>query len=202
MSIEARDDHDRHRETGTGRVRRLDPRDAFVSRPPVNGHIVVRHAIAARRTLRERGAIAHELRGVRFAPLPSTMLKATLAAAAAAAVLLSAAPGFAHHSANAEFDTQKEMTITGVLTKLDVVNPHSWWYIEVKGPDGKVQSWRLESNSPAGLIRLGVKVKTDVKVGNTYSFRISPAWKDPDEGKLGWMRAFTINGKEYVLTEL
>jgi len=42
----------------------------------------------------------------------------------------------------------------------------------------------------------------DVKVGETYSFRISPAWKDPAGEKLGWMRAFTINGKEYVLTEL
>ncbi|HXD17931.1 MAG TPA: DUF6152 family protein [Vicinamibacterales bacterium] len=125
-----------------------------------------------------------------------------LASLTAAAALLAATPSSAHHSANAEFDTQKEMTITGTLTKLEVVNPHSWWHLEVKGADGKVTTWRLESNSPAGLIRLGVKVKTDVKVGDTYSFRISPAWKDPDGEKLGWMRAFTINGKEYVLTEL
>lgn len=120
----------------------------------------------------------------------------------AAAALLAAVPAGAHHSANAEFDTQKELTITGVLTKLENVNPHSWWYLNVKEPDGKVTTWRLESNSPAGLIRLGVKVKTEVKVGDTYSFRISPAWKDPDGEKLGWMRAFTMNGKEYVLTEL
>lgn len=118
------------------------------------------------------------------------------------AALLATVPAFAHHSANAEFDTQKELTITGVLTKLENVNPHSWWHIDVKGPDGKVTPWRLESNSPAGLIRLGVKVKTEVKVGQTYSFRISPAWKDPAGEKLGWMRAFTMNGKEYVLTEL
>jgi uncharacterized protein DUF6152 len=128
--------------------------------------------------------------------------KTLLACCAAAAALFAAAPARAHHSANAEFDTQKVMVITGVLTKLESVSPHSWWYIEVKGPDGKVTPWRLESNSPQGLIRLGVKVKTDVKVGETYSFRISPAWKDSDSGKLGWMRAFTINGKEYVLTEL
>ena len=130
------------------------------------------------------------------------LTRTVLASLAAAAALLVATPAVAHHSANAEFDTQKEMVITGVLTKLEVVNPHSWWHLEVKGPDGKVQTWRLESNSPAGLIRLGVKVKTDVKVGGTYSFRISPAWKDPEGEKLGWMRAFTINGKEYVLTEL
>jgi len=40
------------------------------------------------------------------------------------------------------------------------------------------------------------------KILATSSFRISPAWKDPAGEKLGWMRAFTINGKEYVLTEL
>jgi hypothetical protein len=129
-------------------------------------------------------------------------VKTLLASAALAAALLTATPAVAHHSANAEFDTQKVMVITGVLTNLEVVSPHSWWHLEVKGPDGNVTTWRLESNSPAGLIRLGVKVKTDVKVGETYSFRISPAWKDPSGEKLGWMRAFTINGKEYVLTEL
>ena len=135
--------------------------------------------------------------------LRATMLtRISFASLAAAVTLLAATPSIAHHSANAEFDTQKEMTITGVLIKLEVVNPHSWWHLEVKGADGKVTVWRLESNSPAGLIRLGVKVKTEVKVGGTYSFRISPAWKDPEGEKLGWMRAFTINGKEYVLTEL
>jgi hypothetical protein len=132
-----------------------------------------------------------------------TMIRPTLLASLAlAASMFAAAPARAHHSANAEFDTQTVMVITGVLTKLESVSPHSWWYLEVKGPDGKVTPWKLESNSPQGLIRLGVKVKTDVKVGETYTFRISPAWKDPEGSKLGWMRAFTINGKEYVLTEL
>ena len=131
------------------------------------------------------------------------MIRTTLPASLAiAATMLITAPARAHHSANAEFDTQTVMVITGTLTKLESVSPHSWWYLDVKGPDGKVTPWKLESNSPQGLIRLGVKVKTDIKVGETYSFRISPAWKDPDGSKLGWMRAFTINGKEYVLTEL
>ena len=47
------------------------------------------------------------------------------------AALGAATPVLAHHSANAEFDTQKQMTITGVLTKLEVVNPHSWCQIDV-----------------------------------------------------------------------
>ena len=59
--------------------------------------------------------------------------KIVIAAAAALALLMIGAPARAHHSANAEFDTQKEFTITGTLTKLENVNPHSWWYVDVRG---------------------------------------------------------------------
>ena len=130
------------------------------------------------------------------------MIKTFLVASATVLALLPGAPAIAHHSANAEFDTTQQLTITGVLTKVENVNPHSWWYVDVKGADGKVTSWKLESNSPSGLIRLGLKVKSEVKAGDTVSFRISPAWKDPEGGRLGWVRSVTVNGKEYVLTEL
>ena len=130
------------------------------------------------------------------------MIKRLLLASATVLALLAGTPVIAHHSANAEFDTTQQLTITGVLTKVENVNPHSWWYVDVKGPDGKVTPWKLESNSPSGLIRLGLKVKSEVKAGDTVSFRISPAWKDPEGGKLGWVRSVTVNGKEYVLTEL
>ena len=125
-----------------------------------------------------------------------------IASAAALALLVIGAPAMAHHSANAEFETTKEFTITGTLTKVENVNPHSWWYVDVKGADGKVTSWKLESLSPSGLIRQGLKVKTDLKIGDTYSYRISPAWKDPEGIKLGFMRSITVNGKEFVVVEL
>jgi hypothetical protein len=130
------------------------------------------------------------------------MIRRLLLVPTAVLAFLAGTPAIAHHSANAEFDTSQQMTITGTLTKLESVNPHSWWYVDVKEPDGKVSPWRLESNSPSGLIRLGLKVKSDVKVGDTMSFRISPAWKNPADAKMGWMRSVTVNGKEYVLTEL
>jgi hypothetical protein len=131
------------------------------------------------------------------------MFKRILLASAALAAFFAATPAMAHHSANAEFDTQKEFSISGVLTKVENVNPHSWWYVDVKGADGKVTSWKLESLSPSGLIRQGLKVKTDIKIGDTYSFRISPAWKDTEPAwKLGFMKAITFNGKEYVVVEL
>jgi hypothetical protein len=128
--------------------------------------------------------------------------KVVIASAAVLALLTIGAPAMAHHSANAEFDTTKEMILTGVLTKVENVNPHSWWYVDVKGPDGKVTSWKLESLSPSGLIRQGLKVKSDLKIGDVYSYRISPAWKDPEGAKLGFMRSITVSGKEFVVVEL
>jgi hypothetical protein len=131
------------------------------------------------------------------------MKQLVIASATALALLMIGSPARAHHSANAEFDTQKQFTITGVLTKVENVNPHSWWHVDVKGPDGKVQSWILESLAPRGLIMKGLKVKTDLHMGDTYSFRISPALKEPDANtKLGFMRSITVNGKEYVVIEL
>jgi hypothetical protein len=130
------------------------------------------------------------------------MIKKALLASAAVAAFLAATPALAHHSANAQFDTKQDITLVGVVTKVENINPHSWWYVDVKGADGKVTSWKLESLSPNGLIRQGLKVKSDIKLGETYQFRIAPAWKDPEGVKLGFMKAITVNGKEYVVVEL
>ena len=130
------------------------------------------------------------------------MIKKTSLASAAVAAILATTPALAHHSANAQFDTKQDVTLVGVVTKVENINPHSWWYVDVKGPDGKVTSWKLESLSPNGLIRQGLKVKSDIKLGDTYQFRIAPAWKDPEGVKLGFMKAITVNGKEYVVVEL
>jgi len=118
------------------------------------------------------------------------------------AVLASGAPALAHHSANAEFDTQKVVTITGVLTKFENVNPHGWWSVDVKEADGKVTSWRLETPGVGGLINQGLKVKTELKVGETYTIKISPGWKDPDGMKIGIVRTITVGGKEYRLFDI
>jgi len=130
------------------------------------------------------------------------MITKSLFASATIAMLLAGSSALAHHSANAQFDTKQDLTITGIVTKVENINPHSWWHVDVKGPDGKVTSWKLESLSPNGLIRQGLKVKSDIKIGESYTFRISPAWKDPEGSKLGFMKAITVNGKEYVVIEL
>src|SRR5947207_3423983 len=82
---------------------------------------------------------------------------------ASIAALVGGAPVMAHHSANAEFDTQKVITISGVLAKVENVNPHGWWTVDVKDADGKFTTWRLETPGLGGLINQGLKVKTDLK---------------------------------------
>src|ERR1700740_1449626 len=75
--------------------------------------------------------------------------------AVGAGFLLAAMPGWAHHAFAAEFDQNKALKLKGTVTKWEVVNPHSWIHIDVKGDDGKVTPWLIEGGSPNNLYRLG-----------------------------------------------
>jgi hypothetical protein len=94
--------------------------------------------------------------------MKATKLK--LAAIATIVALLGAVPVWAHHAFAAEFDVNKPVTLKGTMMKWDMVNPHSWFHIDVKGTDGKVVTWMVEGGSPNTLIRLGV-TKYTVKPG-------------------------------------
>src|SRR6202158_5063693 len=65
----------------------------------------------------------------------------------------------AHHSFAAEFDTAKPVKMTGVVTKVEWQNPHIWFYVDVKGADGKVTNWGFSGGAPGQLMRRGIAKK-------------------------------------------
>ena len=71
------------------------------------------------------------------------------------AFLLTAAPARAHHAFAAEFDSTKPLALKGTVTQWELINPHSWIHLDVKGEDGKVTSWAVETAPPNNLYRLG-----------------------------------------------
>ena len=83
------------------------------------------------------------------------MRKLLLTMAAISLVLAAAAPVLAHHAFAAEFDAAAPVTLRGTVTKMEWINPHSWIYIDVKEPDGKVTSWMIEAGAPNALLRRG-----------------------------------------------
>jgi len=78
-------------------------------------------------------------------------------AAATVLVMASVLPALAHHSFAAAFDAAQPITVKGVVTEVRLENPHSWFFLDVKDPTGKVEHWAFEASTPTSLIRSGVK---------------------------------------------
>lgn len=83
------------------------------------------------------------------------MQRKWMVAAAAAGFLAMGLPVWAHHAFAAEFDASKPLKLQGTVTKWELVNPHSWIHLDVKGTDGKTVEWMVEGGSPNSLFRLG-----------------------------------------------
>lgn len=75
-------------------------------------------------------------------------------------VLLTVTPVSTHHAFSAEFDISKPLSLTGKLVKWEMINPHSWFHLDIEGDDGTMVTWMIEGGSPNELIRNGVTKNT------------------------------------------
>ena len=75
--------------------------------------------------------------------------------AAAAALLLATMSISAHHAFAAEYDENKRVTVSGIVTRFEWSNPHAWLYVDAKDESGNVTTWNFEMGSPNGLLHRG-----------------------------------------------
>jgi hypothetical protein len=108
---------------------------------------------------------------------------------AALGLLLAAVPVMAHHSFAAEFDSNKPIKLTGTVTKIEWMNPHAYFYIDVKDASGKVENYGLEMGSPNGLMRQGW-TRNSLKVGDEVTVEGSLA---KDGSRIANARAVTLS---------
>jgi hypothetical protein len=110
--------------------------------------------------------------------------------------LIAATAGFAfashstlaHHAFAAEYDGDKPLDETGVVTKARWVNPHSWLYFDVKGPDGTVTNWGVELAAPNALATQGI-AKTDLKAGAVVHVK---GFLSKNGGPFGYAASITL----------
>jgi hypothetical protein len=104
--------------------------------------------------------------------------------------IVGATPLLAHHSFAAEYDQKQPVTFKGVVTKLDWMNPHVYFYVDVKDKDGKVAHWACEAGNPNALARRGWK-KSSLKADDQITV----------EGFRAKDGSFTMNARSITLAD-
>jgi hypothetical protein len=101
--------------------------------------------------------------------------------AAAAGFVLATGSAIAHHSFAAEFDANQPVNLKGTVTKIEWMNPHTYFYMDVTEAGGAVVNWGLEMGSPNGLMRAGWSRNT-LKVGDIVTVEGTRAKDKPHIG--------------------
>lgn len=85
-----------------------------------------------------------------------------------AAMALASSSVQAHHAFSTEFDVNRTVSFTGTVSKVELINPHSWIHVDVVGDSGDVVTWMIEGGSPNALVRRGV-TKASIPIGSELS---------------------------------
>lgn len=91
------------------------------------------------------------------------------------AVLMLPAIAGAHHSLSGQFDTARSVEITGVVSRVDWVNPHTYVHVDVKSADGSVQTWRVESLPVAMMRKAGLSKSALAGEGKPVTLTVHPS---------------------------
>ena len=112
----------------------------------------------------------------------------------AAVLSVLAIPLRAHHSFGAEYDANKPITLSGVVTKVEWTNPHTHFYLDVADAKGVVTNWKFEGYNLAVLYRIGWKKDTTIKPGDKITVT---GWRARDGGNWAHSREITLpDGKK------
>ena len=105
------------------------------------------------------------------------------------------APLSAHHSFAAVYDSTKTVTVQGAIVQVRLTNPHSWFFLDVKEPDGKIVRWAFEAGTPSGMIRNGYKA-SELMPGTIVTIRGARA-RDLTQNAGMLQQLTTADGKTY-----
>jgi hypothetical protein len=128
-------------------------------------------------------------------------MKARLLSAVVFAGLAVSLPLVAHHSFSAEYDSAKPVKVTGVVTKVEWLNPHIWFYVDEKAADGAVTHWAFSGGAPGQLMRRGI-MKDVIQPGMTVvveGFRAKDGSNNANGSKVTFpdgRMVFTASGEE------
>jgi hypothetical protein len=121
-------------------------------------------------------------------PLVRVVLVSLLALGAARDIL-------AHHSFAAAYDMNKSITVQGTIVQVRLTNPHSWFFLDVKEPNGTLTRWSFEAGTPSGMIRNGYK-SSEIGPGTVVTIRGFHA-RDATKNVGMLQQLTTADGKSY-----